>query len=141
MRLSRGKADPFGLEGRVVAIPFGEHKETCTVGALQAWIASAQLIAGPLYWAVDRWGHVSPTALNPRSVTKILAAAMRRGGMDADGRSPHSLRVGFCTTASARGHCTERQIARVTGHRSNVLRHYIRDQDLFGDSASGRLGL
>jgi integrase len=141
VRLSRGKADPFGLKARVVAIPLGEHEETCAVLALRAWLSGAKLSSGPLYRAVDRWGHVSPTALNPRSVAKILAAAMKRAGMDKDGRSPHSLRVGFCTTASSHGHCTERAIAKVTGHRSNVLRRYIREVDPFGDSASGRLGL
>lgn len=141
VRLSRGKADPFGLEARVVAIPFGAHEETCAVLALRAWLSAAQLTSGPLYRAVDRWGHVSPTALNPRSVAKILAAAMKRAGMDKDGRSPHSLRVGFCTTASSHGQCSEREIAKVTGHRSTVLRRYIREVDPFGDSASGRLGL
>ena len=141
VRLSRGKADPFGLEGRVVAIPFGMHEETCPVRALQAWISAAQLTSGPLYRAVDRWGHVSPTALNPRSIGKILAAALKRAGLSQPKTSPHSLRVGFCSTASAHGHCSEREIAKVTGHHSNVLRRYIRDVDLFGDSASGRLGL
>lgn len=141
VRLSRGKADPFGLEGRVLAIPFGRHEETCAVLALRAWLSAAQLTAGPLYRAVDRWGHVSPTALNPRSIGKILAAALKRAGVCQPNTSPHSLRVGFCTTAAVVGGCGERQIARTTGHRSTVLRRYIRDVNLFGDSASGRLGL
>ena len=141
VRLSRGKTDPFGMEGRVLAIPFAQHEKTCAVLALRAWLSGAQLTSGPLYRAVDRWGHVSPTALNPRSIGKILAAALKRAGVCQPNTSPHSLRVGFCSTASSHGHCNEREIAKITGHRSNVLRRYIRDVDLFGDSASGRLGL
>jgi site-specific recombinase XerD len=141
VRLSRGKTDPFGIEGRVVAIPFSEYVETCPVQALRGWLSAAQLTSGPLYRAVDRWDHVSPTALNPRSVGKILSGALKRAGFNQAKTSPHSLRVGFCSTAASHGHCTEREIAKVTGHRSNVLRRYIRDADLFRDGASGRLGL
>ena len=125
----------------MVAIPFGQHDVTCPVGALRAWLSAAQLTSGPLYRAVDRWGHVSPTALNPRSIGKILAAALKRAGLDKPCIS-HALVAGRVLHDRVSSRSLRRARDReVTGHRSNVLRRYIRDVDLFGDSASGRLGL
>jgi hypothetical protein len=46
----------------------------------------------------------------------------------------------MATTAAIDG-ASEREIARITGHRSSVVRRYIRDADLFRNNASARLGL
>jgi site-specific recombinase XerD len=137
------KTNPFGSDPRTIAIPFGEHQETCPVKATQAWINAAAISAdslGPAFRAVDRWGNISRSALNPRSIAKILAASMKRAGLDSQNVSPHSLRAGFCTTASSNG-ASEREIAKATGHRSNVVRRYIRPADPFEHNASRMLGL
>jgi site-specific recombinase XerD len=137
------KTNPLGDHPRTIAIPFGEHEETCPVKATRAWLDAAVIGGdnlGPVFRAVDRWGNASPAALNPRSIAKILAAAIRRAGIDTHNVSPHSLRAGFCTTASRNG-ASEREISKTTGHRSNVVRRYIQDADLFEHNASRMLGL
>ena len=141
--LRRSKTDQFGEDPRPVAVPFGQHPETCPVLAVQAWIKAGKITSGAVFRAVDRHGNVSSRPLCPRSIAKILARASGRAGIDAAIAhiSPHSLRAGMCTQAAING-AEERDIARTTGHRSvRMVRRYIRDANLFRDNASGRLGL
>jgi site-specific recombinase XerD len=129
--LRRSKTDQEKT-GRVVAIPVGEHAE---------WLEAAHITSGPVFRAVDRHGNVSATALSARSVSKILKHAAARAGMDSQRVSPHGLRAGMATQAAING-AEEREIARITGHRSvAVLRSYVREADLYRNNASGRLGL
>jgi site-specific recombinase XerD len=138
--LRRGKTDQE-MTGRVVAVPFGEHTETCPVVAIRAWLQAAGIISGPVFRAVNRHGRVSAHALSTRSVAKILKRAAIRAGLDPAHVSPHGLRAGMVTQAAING-AEERDIARVTGHRSTTMvRRYVRDADLFRNNASARLGL
>jgi site-specific recombinase XerD len=141
--IRHSKTDPFGADPRPVAVPFGEHAETCPVLAVRAWIEAGTITSGALFRAVDRHGNVSSRPLSPRSIAKILAKAVSRAGIDVASAhlSPHSLRVGMATQAAING-AEERDIARTTLHRSvGMVRRYVRDADLFRGNASGRLGL
>jgi site-specific recombinase XerD len=138
--IRHSKADPLGADPRTIAIPFGEHSETCPILALRRWLEAAKLKSGAIFRAVDRHGNVSRTPLCPRSIAKILKRSVERAGMDPQNVSPHGLRAGMATTAAIDG-ASEREIARITGHRSSVVRRYIRDADLFRNNASARLGL
>ena len=71
-------------------------------------------------------------------VERRCAAA---AGLDPVHYGGHSLRAGLATSA-ARGGAEEREIARVTGHKSTrMLRHYIRDGEMFRESAARTAGL
>ena len=127
--------------GRTIAIPFGEHLETCPVVSVRTWLDKARISEGPLFRAVDRHGNVSATALSTRSVAKIVKKAAARAGLDPARLSPHGLRSGMVTQAAING-AEEYEIARITGHRSvAVLRKYVRDANLYRNNASARLGL
>jgi site-specific recombinase XerD len=138
IRMRRSKTDQE-QQGRTLALPLGEHPETCPVRALRAWLEAAGITSGAVFRAVDRHGEVATHALSPRSVAKILKCAATRAGIDAASIAGHSLRAGMVTQAALNG-TAEREIAKTTGHHSvTMVRRYIRDNHAFG--ASGQLGL
>ncbi len=62
-------------------------------------------------------------------------------GLDAANYAGHSLRAGLATSAAIAG-ASERSIMAQTGHRSvNMVRRYIRDDSLFRENASAKVGL
>ncbi len=138
--LRRSKTDQVGA-GSVVAVARGRRPETCPVLALEHWIAAARLTEGPLFRAVDRHGKLRPRALHPDSVAAVLKRALEAAGYDSAGYAGHSLRSGFATEA-ARSGATVWDIMRQTGHRSPAtVARYVREAELFHDTASARLGL
>jgi site-specific recombinase XerD len=140
MRMRRSKTDQEKV-GRTIAVPFGENPKTDPVKTLRAWLYEAGITDGPVLRAVSRHGKVSPHALSTRAVSVILKTAAERAGLDSARVSPHGLRAGMVTQAAING-AEEHDIAKVSGHRSTaVLRRYVRDANLFRNSASTRLGL
>lgn len=140
IRLRRSKTDQE-QQGRNVAVPMGQHPETCPVRALRSWLEAAAIASGPVFRSVDRHGHVAAHALSPRSIAKILKCAATRAGIDATLIAGHSLRAGMATQASING-SGELEIARTTGHHSEkMVRRYIRVADPFQAIAATRLGL
>ncbi len=140
IRLRRSKTDQE-QQGRSVAVPLGEHPETCPVRALRCWLEAAIITSGPVFRSVDRHGHVAAHALSPRSIAKILKCAATRAGIDATLIAGHSLRSGMATQAALNG-AQEREIARTTGHHSEAMvRRYIRVAEPFQAIAASQLGL
>lgn len=128
-------------EGRLVAIPYGSHKETCPVRTLRSWIAQAKIEGGPLFRRVNKAGKVGDKKLSDKTVVRIVKKYTEAIGLDQKEYSGHSLRAGFATSA-AEGGASERSIAKQTGHRSLViLRGYIREADAFKDNAASYTGL
>jgi len=85
-------------QGRTVMVP--ALKCLCPVAAYEAWLAASGLQQGPVFRAIDRWGHVSAEGLNANSVSRLLRMAFARNGLDGEGYSGHSLRRGFATWAN-----------------------------------------
>lgn len=138
IRMRRSKTDQEG-QGRTVAMPAGEHPESCPIHALKTWLDAAGITSGPVFRSVNRHGQVAEHALSPRSVSKILKRAAMRAGIDSASIAGHSLRAGMVTQAAING-VEERDIAKTTGHHSvGMVRRYIRDGRAFG--ATGQLGL
>ncbi|MYM42162.1 site-specific integrase [Duganella qianjiadongensis] len=76
----------------------------CPVDAYLDWIGAAQLTGGPVYRAIDRWGHVGETGLHIDSIAPLLRAILQNGGLaSSDAYSGHSLRRGFANWAAADG--------------------------------------
>lgn len=141
----RDQRTPFEADqeqaGDKVAIPFGEHDDTCPIKALRKWLSTANVKDGAVFRGVDRHGSVSSTGLHRDSIAAILKAAAARSGMSATNIAGHSVRAGMATQAALNG-SFERAIARTTRHRSlRVLRRYIRPGELFRENASASLGL
>ena len=137
--IRRSKRDQEG-RGRQVAVPRGHHEATCAVRAIQSWIRASGISPGALFVRLDP-GAKPGDRLNGRAVAHVVQRAARRGGLDPEMFSGHSLRRGFATEA-ARGGASERDIARTTGHSSmQVLRSYVEQGTLFEGCAARVLDL
>lgn len=137
--LRRSKTDQEG-EGARVGIPHGQHKRTCPVLAVQAWLDGAGLTEGRLFRSVNRHGQAGGS-LSTKAVALIVKRAAEGAGLDPDRYSGHSLRSGFATSAAAAG-ASERAIMNQGRWRSlPTARRYIREGSLFRDNAASVLGL
>lgn len=134
VRIRRSKTDQEG-EGETVWLP-RTGRSTCPVTALEAWLARAGVVSGPLFRSLNRYGVVKGR-LSDRSVSTIIRAAALRAGLPGDRWSGHSLRAGFVTDHARRGSST-RAIARQTGHSpsSPVIHRYVRDMAPWEDNAA-----
>ncbi|MEC4723786.1 site-specific integrase, partial [Noviherbaspirillum sp. CPCC 100848] len=76
----------------------------CPVEAYLDWISASQLKDGPVFRAIDRWGHVSKEPLCIDSLIPVLRSMLTNAGIaSAELYSGHSLRRGFATWASSNG--------------------------------------
>ena len=138
-----------------IALPYGEHPETCPVRALAHWLALAKIDAGPVFRPVSRQGLISPRRLSDRGVALIIKRAVAAArtialaqenpvlaeGLDPARYAGHSLRAGFIISAAAAG-VPEHDIMRHTRHKSaETLRRYIEQAALFRRNAAAHIGL
>jgi len=137
--LRKSKTDQEA-KGRKIGIPFGNAEATCPVGALRAWLSAAEITSGPVFRAIDRYGHVSPHPLHRDSVGYIIKRAAARAGLDIGPIAGHSLRSGF-VTQSAMNKVPEYLIRRQTGQTSATLQRYIRLGELFINNPVSGLGI
>lgn len=138
--INSGKTDQEG-QGRTLGIGHGVNELTCPVTAIRRWKEASNISTGPLFRAVDKHGHLRGTRLSPRTVARIVKRLGEQVGLNPGTLGGHSLRSGFASSAAAAG-LEERDIARVTGHRSLVvLRGYVQQGTLFDGDHVKRLGL
>src|SRR3954471_6726139 len=138
--LLRSKTDQEG-QGRQVAIPEGQHQETCPVRALRTWLTAAIITEGPIFRSVNRHSQPSKERLTDHSVGLIVKRYAKLIGLAHADFSGHSLRAGFVTSAARAGE-PERRIMRQTGHKSiEMVLRYVRRADIFKDNSVRSLGL
>lgn len=138
--IRRSKTDQAGA-GRKVGIPYGSNPATCPVRAFRAWLAAAEITAGPIFRRVDRGGNVGGVRLSDKAVALVVKRHAGRLGLDVGAYAGHSLRAGLATAAAQAG-ASERSIMAQTGHRSlPMVRRYIRDGSLFRENAAAVVGL
>lgn len=134
--LRRSKTDQEGA-GLKKAIPPGTRAETCPMRAVKAWVAAANITAGPLFRRVTRHGAVGSGRLSSGSVGRIVKRAVALAGLDIASYSGHSLRAGLITAAVKAGK-PESAIMHLSGHRSVAsFRRYVRFADPFAQALSG----
>lgn len=121
IRLARSKTNQRGEVDELVVLPRGTVARRCPVTALQAWLDTATITAGPLFRAVSKGNRALDRRLTDGVVNTIVQTAVARAGLADDaqaaGYSAHSLRAGFVTYAHSRG-ASDRAIAHQTRHRS-----------------------
>lgn len=96
----RSKSDRDNL-GRTYHTP--ALQRLCPVQAYIEWINAAALVRGPVFRAIDRWGHLGEQGLHANSVIPLLRQALERAGIAAEHYTSHSLRRGFATWAHRSG--------------------------------------
>ena len=141
--ITRSKTDKEGA-GAEIGIPSGSSSKTCPVEVLRRWLNQAEIVSGPIFRKVDRWGAVHAGRLDPDAVRQILkkrAAAAGLSGTIWEPITPHGMRAGFVTTAYRNG-VPDEEIMGHTRHRSlTTMRGYVRRAKLNTASPAGKLGL
>ena len=140
VHVRRSKSDQLG-EGREVVV-FRGPGATCPVAAVEAWLATAGIVAGPVFVGVDRLGRPRhQKRLTDQVVRTVVKERARAAGLEEfEKLSGHSLRAGLATQAALNG-ANLRDIAKQTGHRSEkILSGYIRDADLWRNNVTEKLG-
>lgn len=128
--LGSGKTDREN-QGRAFSVP--ALKRLCPVQAYEAWLDASGLEQGPVFRAIDRWGHVSLDGLNPNSVSRLLRMAFARNGLNGESLSGHSLRRGFATWASRNEWGTKALMDYVDWKDVQSAMRYIDTSAPFGD--------
>jgi site-specific recombinase XerD len=140
MNIGQSKTDQIAA-GRAIGIGHGTDGATCPVTAVREWLRAGGISGGALFRGIDRHGRVRAGRLSARSVARIVKRRAALVGLDPGRIAGHSLRSGFASSAAAAG-IEERDIARVTGHKSlSVLRGYMQAGTLFDGDVVRRLGL
>jgi integrase len=130
--IRRSKTDQEG-QGQEIAVPRG--LKLCPVASLQAWLQAAEITTGHVFRPVAKGGLVSPEALRPDGLARIIKRLAARAGLDPKGFAGHSLRSGFVTSA-VESNAPLMKIAEQTRHKSlQMLQVYSRRVDLFRDHA------
>ena len=135
VHIGKSKADQDG-RGYDIAVPAGAKLKP--VQALDAWIAAAGLVAGPLFREVDRHGRVGAGAMSARAAAEIVKRAALRARLDPAQFSGHSLRAGFVTSALANGADLFRVMDVTLHRRVETLRIYDRRAKAFKDHAGAK---
>src|ERR1019366_9155593 len=70
-------------EGQTVGIPYGSHRESCPVRALQAWLDRSNITYGYLFTAIGRWGgEVTGKPICDHQLAKIIKRLAAGAGLD-----------------------------------------------------------
>lgn len=105
----------------------------CPVEAYATWIAAAQLKDGPVFRAIDRWGHVREAGLHADSLVPLLRTILSDAGIaSADLYSGHSLRRGFANWATSNGWDLKTLMEYVGWKNLQSAMRYVEAADPFG---------
>jgi len=138
--LRRSKTDQTG-QGEFIAIPYGEHVETCPVRTMKEWLSTTRIVEGSIFRKVNRHGRLEGERLGASTVAFLIKDAVARIGKDPASFAGHSLRRGLITSASQAG-VSEHVIQKQSRHKSiKVLREYIDHANLFRENAAKLVGL
>lgn len=116
------------------------HSDYCPIRALDEWIEAAGITSGPLFRAVNRYGHVADKALTPQVVAKVVKRAAEAAGLNPDEFAGHSLRSGIVTTSGQKGFNIQAGMKQ-TGHKTpGMVMRYQQEGQIFDNNISSMLG-
>jgi site-specific recombinase XerD len=103
VEFGRTKTDQTGEEKQRAWLPRQQQaRDLCPVGALERWLDRADIVAGPVFRSVDRWGNIGESPMSGRSVSRVIKRVAADAGLELD-VSGHSLRRGATMQALANG--------------------------------------
>lgn len=144
IRVRLSKTDQAG-KGADVALPYGQHPDTCPVRVVRHWASALDVNGeqgGRLLRSVSRHGRLG-ASLSAEAVNHVVRARAKAAGLaDAERYTAHSLRAGGATSAYRSG----APIATIAAHgrwepTSSVVLGYIRAVDQWQDNAIRGMGL
>lgn len=136
--MPRSKTDQSG-KGKMKALPYGKNL-VCPVKAMKQWLEQAEMIQGPVFRGINRWGELQPKPLHVDSINSIIKTLARECEFDfVNELSSHSMRHGFATSAAHAGADFD-GIKRQGGwENDNTVRSYIEEGQIFDNNAAEQL--
>jgi len=100
------------------------------VEALNEWLRVGRVDSGSIFRKIDRWGNVSPRALESAAVNVIVKRRAEMAGLEPADYSAHGLRSGYMTEAANRGiplpeameQSRHRSVQQATSYYNNATR-------------------
>jgi site-specific recombinase XerD len=133
--ITRSKTDPLG-KGQSCSLPYG-NEMLCPVKALKDWCEQAAISQGPVFRAINQYGHLSTHALSNQSISFILKKIAQDAQLDPTlSLSSHSLRRGFATTASRKGASFMSIMQQGRWRNQNTVMGYIEEGHRFSSNAA-----
>jgi integrase len=132
LSIRRSKTDQEGA-GAEIGLPRHPDATIDPVRALEAWIAAAAIVDGPVFRSFTMHGALQANRIDGRDVARIVQRVAKDARLEGD-LGGHSLRAGFVTAAAKAGVSIDR-IAQVSRHRSvPILLSYIRRANVLEDA-------
>jgi hypothetical protein len=70
----------------LVGLPRAGRRAHCPVTAVQTWLDTAGIAAGPVFRKISRGNRVLGRALHPESINDLVQAAVARAGLPGGSR-------------------------------------------------------
>jgi site-specific recombinase XerD len=142
VRASKTDQDAEGIE---VALPYGQHADTCPVRVVRAWraaLADRGITSGRLLRSVTRHGRAAASMSTDAVTDVVRERALIAGLPNAAQYSAHSLRAGGATSAYKAG----APVSVIAAHGrwaegSPVVLGYVRATDRWRDNPIRGVGL
>lgn len=95
------------------------------VQALDAWLALACIVSGPVFRRIDQWDTILPSGISGQGINLMLKKRIALAGLPPELYSAHGLRSGFLTEAARQGVALPEAMAQ-SQHRSvaQAARYY-----------------
>ena len=136
--LPRTKTDRT-LSGQYYSVP--ALQRLCPVKAFCDWIETCGLQRGPVFPAINQWGQLADTELNPVSIIAIIKDYAQKAGIpDAKEFSSHSLRRGFANWATTNHWHTKALMDYVGWKDVKSAMRYIGEQDPYQSNQFESIG-
>lgn len=136
--IEQSKTDQDAL-GQTIAILRQTNSPYCPVQALMDWLTVGNIDKGAIFRRMFRFDKIGNQRLSAQSVALVVKEYAYRVGLDPSNFAGHSLRRGFLTSA-ARRRASIFKMADQSRHKSlDVLREYVKAEELFDDNAGMEL--
>jgi len=126
-------------EGQHCAIPYG-NDQLCPVRTLEAWLASSNIQAGPIFRRIFQNDRIGNNTLSSHSLNVILKTRAKEAGLaDIESLSCHSLRRGLATSAALAGAPLHAIMRAGRWKQTNTVIEYIEAADRFNENAADKV--
>jgi integrase len=116
-------------------------KPGLALASVKRWAAAAAIAPGTaVFRAINNKSTIDGGRLNARTVARVVKARCAAAGLDPQEFSGHSLRAGMITSA-AEADVPEWRIKQHSGHKSDVIKGYIRPVEKKKHSPTSEIGL
>lgn len=135
--ISKSKTDQTG-NGHTLYINYAQNESVCPVMAVHNWFNYSGIESGYLFQSTTINGELSEQPLSENAFYVQFKNVVRNAGLEGK-VTPHSLRAGFCTSASENGVGIEKIAKHARHAKLETTARYIRPTNAFENASKGLL--